>query len=129
MISLEEVILIHEILIKEYGGSNGIRDLDLLKSAIERPFSGFGQTEFYPTTEEKSAALLESIITNHPFIDGNKRIGYTLMRLLLLENQKDIKAGLQEKYDFIIQIASGQISYSDILIWIQARVISIERHE
>jgi len=124
MIDVERVIAIHEVLIKRHGGSSVIRDINLLKSALERPFSCFGESEFYPTIEEKSAALLESIITNHPFIDGNKRIGYTLMRLLLMENQKDIRESKSEKYDFIIQIASGKINYIAILAWIRSKVIT-----
>ena len=125
MIELEEVIQIHEILIQTFGGSSGIRDKTLLESALERPFSGFGQTEFHKTIEEKAAALLESIITNHPFIDGNKRIGYVLMRLLLLQDNKDIQADQTEKYEFIIKIASGQIKYPEILLWIQKKIILI----
>ena len=125
MIALEEVIQIHEILIQTFGGSSGIRDKTLLESALERPFSGFGQTEFHKTIEEKAAALLESIITNHPFIDGNKRIGYVLMRLLLLQDNKDIQADQTEKYEFIIKIASGQIKYPEILLWIQKKIILI----
>jgi death-on-curing protein len=122
MIDIEAVLIIHETLIKKYGGSAGVRDINLLKSALERPFSGMGQDEFYPTVEEKSAALIESIISNHPFIDGNKRTGFVLMSLFLLEYGKDIKAEWDEKYDFVIQIASGQIDYPEILAWIRARL-------
>ena len=92
MIDLQEVFEIHQVLIQEFGGSQGVRDEGLLKSAIERPFSGFGETEFYPTPEEKASAILESVIKNHPFIDGNKRTGYVLMRLILMQFGKDIVA-------------------------------------
>lgn len=125
MINLDEVLHIHEILINNFGGAEGIRDINLLKSAIDRPFTGFGETEFYKTAEEKSAALVESIVKNHPFIDGNKRTGYVLMRLLLLQNGKDLKTEQSDKYQFIIQIASGHLEYDGILSWIHSKVISI----
>jgi len=126
MISFDMAIQTHEILIQNFGGSSGVRDIGLLKSAIERPFSGFGNEEFYPTVEEKSAALIESILTNHPFIDGNKRTGYVLMRLLLRQNKKDLKADQSEKYQFVIQIASGDIRFPEILDWIRVHTFPID---
>ena len=124
MIDIQEVFEIHQVLIQEFGGSQGVRDEGLLKSAIERPFSGFGETEFYPTPEEKAGAVLESIIKNHPFIDGNKRTGYVLMRLVLMQFGKDITATQDEKYSFVIDVASGQIEFPEILAWIQKRATS-----
>lgn len=84
MISKQEIIRIHQILIRRYGGIQGIRDLSMLESALERPYSGIEDQEFYPGPEEKAAAIIESIVKNHPFKDGNKRTGYVLMRLTLL---------------------------------------------
>lgn len=75
MIDYEEVLAIHQILVDDFGGSQGVRDENALKSAIARPFSGFGETEFYPSPEEKAGAVLESVLKNHPFLDGNKRTG------------------------------------------------------
>lgn len=124
MIDYQEVLEIHNVLIENFGGSTGVRDGGILKSAIERPFSGFGETEFYPTPEEKASAVLESIVKNHPFIDGNKRTGYTLMRLLLLQYQKDINASQDEKYELVIEVASGNLDFDDILKWIKDRVVN-----
>jgi death on curing protein len=121
MIDLQEVFEIHQVLIQQFGGSQGVRDERLLKSAIERPFSGFGETEFYPTPEEKAGAILESIVKNHPFIDGNKRTGYVLMRLILMQFGKDITATQDEKYSFVIEVASGQIELQEIVAWIRNR--------
>ena len=118
MISVEDVLLIHETLISEFGGNNGVRDKGLLMSALKRPFDGFGDGEFYPTIEEKSAAIVESIVKNHPFLDGNKRSGYVLMRMLLLTKDKDINATTKEKYDFVIAIASGKIDFNQIAEWV-----------
>ncbi len=123
MIDLHEVFEIHQILIQQFGGSEGVRDEGLLKSAIERPFSGFGETEFYKTPEEKAGAVLESIVKNHPFIDGNKRTGYVLMRLILMQFGKDIAATQDEKYIFVIEVASGEIDFQEIVAWINKRAI------
>lgn len=122
MITYEQVLEIHRILIQEFGGSDGMRDENALRAALERPFSGFGQTEFYPNPEEKASAILESVVKNHPFIDGNKRTGYVFMRLVLMNFGKDIQATQDEKYEFIIGIASGKLDFQEIVIWIKQRV-------
>jgi death-on-curing protein len=92
MLDISYVEKIHQILIESHGGSFGVRDKSLLESAINRPFSTFDNSDLYPTPIEKAAAILESILINHPFIDGNKRTGYVLARLILLENGLDISA-------------------------------------
>src|SRR6476620_3058720 len=92
MISLSEVEQIHKILIDQFGGSHGIRDNGTLSSAISRPFSTFDGKELYTTAIQKASALIESILINHPFVDGNKRTGYVLMRILLIEYGLDITA-------------------------------------
>jgi len=121
MIKVELVITIHELLIEKYGGIQGIRDSKGLDSAIIRPFMTFDQQELYPTPVSKAAALIESLICNHPFLDGNKRIGYVMMRFFLLQNKLDIKATQSEKYDFVIKIANGQIQFDQILAWIEEK--------
>lgn len=124
MISIEEVLAIHQVLIQKYGGSEGVRDEGLLVAALERPFSGFGSVEFYPKVEEKEAAILESIVKNHPFVDGNNRTGYVLMRLLLMHYGQDIRASQDEKYDFVIQVASGLLDFDGIKSWLKSRMVS-----
>ncbi|MCX6266048.1 MAG: type II toxin-antitoxin system death-on-curing family toxin [Bacteroidetes bacterium] len=122
MIKVELLITVHELLIEKYGGIQGIRDSKGLDSAITRPFMTFDQQELYPTPVSKAAALIESLICNHPFLDGNKRIGYVMMRFFLLKNKLDIKATQSEKYDFVIKIANGQIQFDQILAWIEENV-------
>ncbi len=119
MIEFQEVLEIHQILIREFGGLQGVRDENALKSALERPFTGFGETEFYPIPEEKAGAILESIIKNDPFMDGNKRTGYVLMRLVLLGSGKDIQASQDEKYNFVTSVASGHFDFQQIVTWIK----------
>jgi len=119
MISIKEAQQIHKILIDTFGGAQGVRDISALESALKRPFQTFDNKELYPTAIDKAAALAESILNNHPFIDGNKRTGYVLMRLLLLQNGQDIHASEQDKYDFVISIASGKMRLEEIASWLE----------
>ena len=118
MITVTEAEEIHKILIDSFGGSQGIRDLGSLESALARPFQSFGNEELYPSPILKAAALLESILINHPFIDGNKRTAYTLVRLFLNSNSLDFSATQDEKYDFIISTASGKKDFDSIAEWL-----------
>ena len=86
MISVAQAEQIHNVLIEKFGGLIGIRDLAGLEAALARPYATFDQHELYPEPMDKAAAVFESLVINHPFMDGNKRISYVLMRLILLEN-------------------------------------------
>jgi len=123
MIDKDEVIRIHEALIDQFGGSKGVRDEGLLDAAINRPFQSFDGKDLYETPDEKSSAIFESVIKNHPFIDGNKRIAYVLMRLLLLQYHYDIAAKQEEKYQFVIEVASGMFDFEGIKQWISKRLV------
>ena len=122
MISVKEVEEIHKILIDNFGGSHGIRDLGSLESALARPFQSFGNEELYPSPILKAAALLESILINHPFVDGNKRIAYVLMRILLMADKLDIVASQNEKYTFVIGASKGDFRFDEIKIWLTKHV-------
>ena len=115
MISLDEVLQLHNKSILDYGGSNGTRDINLLESAIARPYQSFGDVEFYPSPFEKAAALIESIVKNHPFIDGNKRTGFLACYSLLYRSKFQINADQEHAYQFVIDIASSKISFEDIV--------------
>jgi death-on-curing protein len=119
VISIQETLYIHNLLIKTFGGSSGVRDFQALESALSRPFQTFDSVELYPSIIEKAASLLESLLANHPFVDGNKRTGYVLMRLFLKKNGMDIVADEETKYQFLIDVASGVKRYDDILIWLE----------
>lgn len=125
MIDIEEVLRLHEIAIEKFGGSKGIRDRKLLESAINRPFATFDGEDLYKTGEEKASAVLESIVKNHPFHDGNKRTGYLVYRLYLLSEGYDIQATQEEKYQFVVNIASGKMKFDDIVAWTRQKLISI----
>ena len=120
---IDQVLTIHKKLIQEFGGIQGLRDKEMLESALSRPFQTFDGRELYPSIEEKAAAILESLLLNHPFIDGNKRIGYTLFRLLILSENKDIISSMDERYELVVSIASGKIKFDKILEWIKGRVV------
>src|SRR4030095_14077669 len=120
MISIKEVEQLHRILIDKFGGSHGIRDNSALESALARPFQTFDEKELYASALEKASSLIESILINHPFTDGNKRTGYTLLRLFLIKNGIDIAASQDNKYEFVIDIASGGLKYEGIVSWLTA---------
>jgi death-on-curing protein len=122
MISLNEVLAIHDILIERFGGAKGVRDKAGLESAINRPFQTFDGQELYPDTIDKASAIFESIISNHPFIDGNKRTAYVLMRLFIKQGMLDIEATEDEKFDFIIKSAKGELTFDEIVDWIRSKL-------
>ena len=120
MISVVEVEQLHKLLIDQFGGSQGIRDMAALESALSRPFQTFDNHDLYPTVIDKAASLIESILINHPFIDGNKRIGYLVLRLFLIKNGLDIFASQDNKFEFVINIASGTVKFDGIVSWLKA---------
>ena len=119
MIEISEVEKIHDILIDRFGGAKGIRDKGILESAIGRPFQTFDGKDLYPDPVDKAAAIFESIVSNHPFVDGNKRTAYVLLRLVLKRNQLDIDVDQDVKYDFVIKAAKGELTFDKIKTWIR----------
>jgi len=122
LFSTELVLRIHEEIIMETGGTLGVRDKNLLESSLKQPFQTFEEKELYPSAEEKAAKLIEAIIKNHPFIDGNKRVAYVLFRLFLEENGLKIIADEDEKFNFVTGIASGRYDFSEIIKWVKTHV-------
>ena len=114
----EQVVKIHRSLIEKTGGMDGIRDAQLLDSALKTPFQTFGGNNLYPDILDKASQLCCSLIENHPFIDGNKRIGVHLMLLFLKLNNIEVNYSQQELVDFGLDIASGKMSKNDIKEWI-----------
>lgn len=116
--SKEKVLLLHKMIAQETGGSIGLRDEALLDSALENAFSGFGGIEFYPSKEEKAARLAYSLISNHAFVDGNKRIGVYIMLTFLEVNGIRIDCADDEIVELGLSVASGKMDYEEILAWI-----------
>ncbi len=125
MIGRAEALFYHGELIRRFGGSDGVRDEGILDASLNRPFATFGGVDLFPSPEEKAAALLHGIITGHPFVDGNKRTGYALARLILQDAGLDITADENEKYDMVIQVATGQMDVEGIVAWMKGRVVAV----
>lgn len=114
----EQVVKIHRSLIEKTDGMDGIRDAQLLDSALKTPFQTFGGNNLYPDILDKASQLCYSLIENHPFVDGNKRIGVHLMLLFLKLNNIEVNYSQQELIDFGLDIASGKMSKNNIKGWI-----------
>lgn len=119
MITKEIILSLHELSIKEYGGSHGLRDEGLMESAIARPYQTFGGDDLYPTPIEKAAAIAESVIINHPFVDGNKRTGFLAMLAVLGEADIVLTAEKDEIYSLVIDISTGEKSFDEIVEWLK----------
>ena len=118
-LSKEDIIALHKDLISAYGGTHGVRDEALLDSAVNAPFQSFGGVDFYPSIEEKAARLGFGLAANHPFHDGNKRIGAHAMLALLLINGIDLDCSSKELSDTFLSIAAGSSDESDLIKWIR----------
>lgn len=118
MITKEAILKLHNLSINKYGGLSGIRDEGLLESAIARPYQTFGGKDLYPAVYEKAAAIAESLIINHPFVDGNKRIGFLAMLAILNENNLQLLIANEDIYDFVIKISTGDFKFEQIVDWL-----------
>jgi death-on-curing protein len=116
--SRDKVLLLHQLLAEATGGSVGVRDQGLLDSALEGAFAGFGDQEFYPTKEEKGARLGYTLISNHAFVDGNKRIGLYVMLSFLEMNGIRIQCTDAELVHVGLSIADGKMGYEDLYNWV-----------
>jgi len=114
----EQVLFIHARLIAETGSEHGIRDLGLLQSAVSRPQAVFDGSELYADIYHKAAALLESLVNNHPFIDGNKRTGITATAMFLKINDYSLTASNQEVEFFVLSVAAGKQYVQTIADWL-----------
>lgn len=124
-ISTEMALLLHSLITQESGGSDGIRDIGLLDSALQSAFQTFEGKDLYPTKTEKAARLGHSLISNHAFVDGNKRIGIHIMLAFLEFNGIHMKCSDEEIVEFGLGVAAGTLDYEDILTWINTHAINI----
>ena len=123
-LTAEQVLFIHARLVAETGGMHGVRDLGLLESAVARPQATFDGQELYPTLFLKAAALLDSLVNNHPFIDGNKRTGIAAAALLLRINGYRLTAANPELEKFTLQVATHHLALSEISTWLEQYAIA-----
>lgn len=113
-----QVLLLHEQLIDATGGTHGLRDEGLLESALTAPFQSFAGQSAYPSLQQKAARLCFGLVKNHPFIDGNKRIGAHVMLVFLALNGLVLSYTQDELSDLILRLANGQIGYEALLEWL-----------
>ena len=121
--TLHEVLRLYRRIIKESGGTERIANLHGLESALAQPYMTFGGEDLYPTIPEKAAALGFSLIKNHPFVDGNKRLGHAAMEVFLVLNGFEIEASVDEQEDIILQVASGKLGRDGFTDWLRDHII------
>ena len=119
-LTAEQVLFIHYRLVSETGGEHGVRDIGLLESAIARPSATFDNQELYTNIFQKAAALMESVINNHPFTDGNKRTGIACAVLFLKQNGIPFSARNSDLERFTLRVASSKIRLSEIAKWLKS---------
>jgi death-on-curing protein len=118
-LTLEEVLYLHDRIIKQTGGRAGIRDLGLLESAIHRPASTFVGEDLYAGLFTKGAALIHSLVNNHPFVDGNKRTAYAAGAWFLLVNAYTLRAAPHDLVGFLLDVEAKKLSLDGIAAWLK----------
>ena len=118
MIKIDDIIYAHELLIENTGGASGLRDMGLLESAVAAPFVSFGGFSPYPTIQTKAARLAYGLIKNHPFVDGNKRIGVLAMITFLESCEIALDCSDDDVVELGLSVADGTFDYDDILEFI-----------
>jgi death-on-curing protein len=119
-VSLEEVLELHRLVLRQSGGLHGVRDLGGLESAVAQPQMTFGGKDLYPCLPTKAAALAFSLVRNHPFFDGNKRIGHLAMEMFLVLNGHELDAGVDEQERIILGLAAGELRREEFAEWVRS---------
>jgi death-on-curing protein len=126
-LSLEQVLELHRLQVRLFGGSGGLRDRAALEAAVGRPQATFGGEDLYPDAEAKAAALLHSLVMNHPFVDGNKRIGASAAELFLNVNGALLQSEDEELVETTLAVARGEIGAEALAIWLRQRSRPLDR--
>jgi death-on-curing protein len=121
-LSLDQVLQIHELQIEKFGGAAGLRDPAALESAVARPAMTFGGEDLYPDMPSKTAALMHSLVMNHAFVDGNKRVGITAAELFLRLNAYRLDASNPELEELTVTVAKGELDAEALAIWFRQRI-------
>ena len=122
-LSKDRVLLLHQYMAEETGGSIGLRDEGLLESALESAFATFDGKELYPSKEEKAARIGASLVGNHAFLDGNKRIGVYVMLTFLEVNGVKVECSDEDIVSAGLALADGSMDYDELLAWLRARIL------
>ena len=122
-LTLSEVLELHRRVIEQSGGADGVRDLPGVESAVVQPQMTFGSNELYPTLTDKAAALCFSLVMNHPFVDGNKRIGHAAMETFLILNGNKLVADVDDAESLFLKLAAGDVEREELVAWIAANLL------
>ena len=125
-LSAEQIAALHARLIERFGGMHRLRDRRGLDAAAARPAMTFGGEDLYPDLASKSAALLHSLVQNHPFADGNKRVGAAAAELFLLVNGHGLSASDAELEGLVLATARGELAVEALAIWIRQRLVALD---
>lgn len=125
-LTLGEVVELHRRLLAQSGGGTGLRDLGLLESALAQPRATFDGQDLHPTIVDKAAALCFALVANHPFVDGNKRIGHAAMEVFLVLNGFEIKATVEEQEDLMLRVASSGLNRAALAAWLDSHVERVQ---
>jgi death-on-curing protein len=125
-LSLKEALELHRRIIEQSGGSSGMRDIGLLESALAQPLMTFGGEDLYPTLIEKAAALCFSLVKNHPFVDGNKRVGHAVMETFLILNGYEIEALIAEQEEVILRLADSELDREGFSEWLRSHTVQLK---
>jgi death-on-curing protein len=117
-LTLSEVMYLHRRIVEATGGAEGLRDPAALSSALAQPRATFGSTDLHATLLEKAAALCFSLVANHPFVDGNKRVAHAAMEVFLNLNGIEITASAEDQEELMLSLASGTASRAELLRWL-----------
>ena len=117
-LTLEEVLEIHRLVLEQSGGLGGVRDLGALDSALAQPQMAFGGQDLYAGLADKAAALGFTLVCNHPFVDGNKRVGHAAMETFLVLNGWELAAGVDEQEQVILRLAAGALKREEFTAWV-----------
>ncbi|MDO8650003.1 MAG: type II toxin-antitoxin system death-on-curing family toxin [Candidatus Berkelbacteria bacterium] len=118
-VSIGQVLAIHAILIENFGGSDGVRDIGLVESALARPQAAFGGYDAYPTLFEKAAVLMQGLIKNHGFIDGNKRTGTAVMSIFIKLNGHKLHVTDTELENLAVGVAEDKLNFEELTTWLK----------
>lgn len=124
-LTLGEVVELHQRILATSGGAPGVRDLGLLESALAQPKATFEGADLHPTLPDKAAALAFSLVANHPFLDGNKRVGHAATEVFLVLNGYEIEASIDEQERLMLDVAAGAVDRAALASWLENHVTKI----
>ncbi len=117
-LTLDEVLELHRMVLGQSGGAPGILNFGVLESAVAQPYMAFAGEEIYPTLADKTAALAFSLIQNHPFVDGNKRVGHAAMETFLVLNGHELTADVAKQEEVVLQVAASKMNRKALTSWL-----------